>query len=179
MDICICVTESLCCTSEINTTLWSTICCCCSDCQSYPTLCDPMNCSVPGFPVLCYLPEFDQTHVHWVDDAIQPSHPPSPLSPPLSIFPSIRVFSNKLAHPISWPKYWSFSFSISLCNEYSGLVSFRIGWFDLLAVQWTLKSLLQHHSLKASILHCLVFFMGQFSHLYMTTGKNHSFHSFD
>ena len=174
MDICICITESLCCTSEINTTLWSTICCCCSDCQSCPTLCDPMNCSVPGFPVLCYLPEFDQTHVHWVNDAIQPSYPPSPLSPPLSIFPSIRVFSNKLAHRIRWPKYCSFSFSISLCSEYSGLVSFRIGWFDL-AIQWTLKSLLQHRSLKASILPCPAFFMGQLSHLYMTTGKTIAF----
>ena len=133
MGMCICVTESLCCMSEMNTTLWSTICCC-SDCQPCPTLCDSMNCSVPSFPVLCYLPEFDQTHVHWVNDANQPSHLLSPLSPPLSIFPSIKVFSNKLAHRIRWPKYWSFSFSISLCSEYSGSVSFRIGWFDLLAV---------------------------------------------
>ena len=130
IDMCICVTESLCCMSEINTTLWSTICHCCSDCQSCLTLCDPMSCSVSGFPVLCYLPEFDQTHVHWVNDAIQPSHPLSPLSPPLFIFPSIRVFSNKLVLRIRWPKYWSFSFSISLSREYSGLVSFIYLFFN-------------------------------------------------
>ena len=88
-----------------------------------------------------------------------------------SIFPSIRVFSSESALPIRWPKYWSFTFSISLANEYSGLISFRINWFDLLAVQGTLKSLLQHHSLKASILQHSAFFMVQLSHLYMTTGK--------
>ena len=88
-----------------------------------------------------------------------------------SIFPSIRVFSNKSALRIRWPKYWSFSISISPSNEYSGLVSFRMDWFDLLAVQWTLKSLLQHHSSKASILQCSAFFMVQLSHPYMTTGK--------
>ena len=91
------------------------------------------------------------------------------LSP--SIFPSIRVFSNESILPIRWPKYWSFSFSISLSNEYSGLISFRINYFDLLAVQGTLKSLLQHHSSKASILWCSAFFIGQLSHPYMTTGK--------
>ena len=89
-----------------------------------------------------------------------------------SIFPSIRVFSNELALQSSWPNYWSFSFSISLSNEYSGLISFRVDWFDLLAVQGTLKSLLQHHSLKASILWHSAFFMVQLSHPYMTTGKN-------
>ena len=88
-----------------------------------------------------------------------------------SFFPSIRVFSNEPALHIWWPKYWSFSFSISPSNEYSGLISFRIDWFDLLAVQGTLKSLLQHHSSKASILWCSAFFMVQLSHLYMTTGK--------
>ena len=88
-----------------------------------------------------------------------------------SIFPSIGVFSNKSAIHIKWPKYWSFSFSISPSNEYSGLISFRIDWFDLLAVQGTLKSLLQHHSLKASILWRSAFFMVQLSHPYMTTGK--------
>ena len=88
-----------------------------------------------------------------------------------SIFPSIRVFSNEVALCIRWPKYWSFSFSISPSNEYSGLISFRTDWFDLLAVQWNLKSLLQHHSSKASILQCSAFFMVQLSHLYMTTGK--------
>ena len=88
-----------------------------------------------------------------------------------SIFPTIGVFSSELALHIRWPKYWSFSFSISPSNEYSGLISFRIDWFDLLALQGTLKSLLQHHNLKASILQCLAFFMVQLSHLYMTTGK--------
>ena len=89
-----------------------------------------------------------------------------------SIFPSIRVFSNELALHIRWPKYWSFSFSISPSNEYSGLISFKIDWFDLCAVQVTLKSLLQHHSLKASVLQHSAFYMVQFSHPYMTTGKN-------
>ena len=88
-----------------------------------------------------------------------------------SIFPSIRVFSNESALHIRWPKYWSFSFNISFSNEYSGLISFRMDWLDLLAVQGTLKSLLQHHSLKASILWCSVFFMVQLSHPYMTIGK--------
>ena len=88
-----------------------------------------------------------------------------------SIFPSIRVFSNESALHITWPKCWSFSFSISPSNEYSRLISFRIDWFDLLAVQETLRSLLQHHSLKASILQCSVFFIAQLSHPYMTTGK--------
>ena len=111
-----------------------------------------MDCSMPGFSVLCCLPEFVQTHIHWVGDAIQPSHH---LSPPFllsSIFPSIMVFSNELALCIEWPKCWRFSFSISLSSEYSELSSFRIDWFDLLAVQGTLKSLLQHHNLKASVL---------------------------
>ena len=88
-----------------------------------------------------------------------------------SSFPSIRIFSSESALHIRWPKYWSFSFSISPSNEYSGLISFRIDWFDPLAVQGTLKSLLQHHSLKASILWCSTFFMAQLSHPYMTTGK--------
>ena len=96
-----------------------------------------------------------------------------------SIFPSIGVFSNELAIFIKWPKYWSFSFSISPFNEYSGLIYFRMDWLDLLAVQGNLKSLLQHHSSKASILWCSAFFMLQLSHPYMTTGKNHSFDYMD
>ena len=130
-----------------------------------------MNCSIPGYPVLHYLPEFAQTHVHWVSDAIQPPHLLSPLLLLHSVFPSIRVFSSESALRIRWPKYWSFSFSISPSNEYSGLISFRIDWFYLLAIQGTLKSLLQHHSLKASILWFSAFFMVQLSHPYMTTGK--------
>ena len=96
-----------------------------------------------------------------------------------SIFPSIRVFSNESALSIRWPKYWSFSFSISPSNEYSGLISFRIDWFDLLAVQRTLKSLLQHQSSKASVFQCSVFFMVQLSHLYITAGNAHSFDYMD
>ena len=101
-------------------------------------LCDPMDCSTPGFPVHHQLPELTRTHVHWVGNAIQPSHPLSSLHLPL-IFPSIRVFSIESALRIRWPKYWSFSFAISPSNKYSGLISLRIDWFDLLAVQRTLS----------------------------------------
>ena len=125
----------------------------CSVAQSCPTLCYPMDCSMPGLPVHHQLPEFTQTH------AIQPSHPLSSPSPPPSIFPNIRIFSNELVLRIRWPKYWSFSFSISPSNEYSGLISFRIDWLDLLIVQGTLKSLLQHRSSKVSILQCSAFFI--------------------
>ena len=127
-----------------------------------------MGCSILVFPVLYHLLELAQTHVRRVGDATQQSSPFLLLP---SIFPSIRVFSNELALYIKWPKYWSFSFNISSSNEYSGLISFGIEWFDLLAVQGTLKSLLQHHSSKASILQCLAFFMVQLSHPYMTTRK--------
>ena len=125
-----------------------------------------MDCITPCFPVLHYLPEFVQTRVHWGNDAIQPSCHSLLLLP--SVFPSIKFFSNESAHHIRWSKYWSFTFSISPSSEYSGLVSFRINWFDLLVVQGTLKSLLQHDSLKASILSCSAFFMVQVSHPYMT-----------
>ena len=131
--------------------------------QLCPTLCDPMDCSLPGFPVHHQLPGLVQTRVHQVGDAIQPSHPLLLLP---SIFPSIRVFSNESVLCIRWPKYWSFSFSISPSNEYSGLISFRIDWLDLLAVQGTLKSLLQYHRSKASILQCSAFFIVQLSHPY-------------
>ena len=120
--------------------------------QSCPTLCDPMDCSMPNLPVHHKLLEFTHTHVHLVSDAIQPSHPLSPLILPPSIFPSNRAFSNESVLHIRWPKHWSFSFSISPFNEYSRLVSFRMDWLDLLAVQGTLKSLLQHHSSKTSVL---------------------------
>ena len=115
-----------------------------------------------------------KTHVH---QSVMPSNHLllyCPLLLPPSIFPSIRVFSNESVLHIRWPKYWSFSFSISPSNEYSGLISFRMDWFHLLAVQETLKSLLQCHSSKASILWCSAFFMAQLSPPYMTTGKNHS-----
>ena len=122
-----------------------------------------------SFPVLLCLLEFVQTHVHWVSDPIQPSYPLSPLSPLPSIFPSIKVFSNELALHFKWPKYWSFSFSLS--NECSGLISFRIDWFDLITVPGTYKSLLQHRNSKASVLWCSAFLMVQLSYSYMTTGK--------
>ena len=115
-----------------------------------------MKCSTPGLPVPHYILEFAQVHVHSISDAIQPSHPLHPLLLP-SVFPSVRVFSNESTLRIRWPKYWSFSISPS--NEYSGLISFRIDWFDLLAVQGT-----QHHSSKASVLRCSAFFMVQLSH---------------
>ena len=121
--------------------------------QLCPTLCDPTNCSTPGLPVHHQLPEFTQTHLHWVGNTIQSSHPLSYPSPPAFNFSSIRVFSKESVLHIRWPKYWSFSLRISPSNEYSRLISFRIDWLDLLAVQGTLKSLLQHHNSKASVLH--------------------------
>ena len=129
--------------------------------QSCPTLCNPMNHSTPGLPVHHQLPEFTQTHVHRVSDAIQPSHPLLSPSLPAPIPPSIRVFSNESTLRIRWPKYWNFSLSISPSSEHPGLVSFRMDWLDLLAVQGTRKSLLQHHSSKASILWHSAFFTVQ------------------
>ena len=140
--------------------------------QSCPTLFNPMNCSTPGFPVLHYLLEFAQilaTESVMLSNYLILCHPLL-LWP--SIFPSIKIFSSESALSISDWKDWSFSFSISPSNEYSGLISFRIDWFDLSAIQETLKSLLQHYSLKASILWCSAFFMVQLSHPYMTTGKS-------
>ena len=134
-------------------------------------LCDAMDCSMPGFPVHHQLLKPTQTHVHWVGDTIQPSHFLGPLLLPPLIFPNIGVFSNESVFHIRWPKDWSFSFSISPSNDYSGLISFKIDWLDLLAVQGTLKSLLQYHSSKASILWCSAFFIVQLSHPYMTIGK--------
>ena len=129
-----------------------------------------MNHSTPGLPVHHKLLEFAQTHARRVGDAIQPSHPLLFPSPP-PIPPSIRVFSSESTLHMRWPKYWSFSFSISPSSEHPGLISFRMHWLDLLAVQGTLKSLLQHHSSKVSILRCSAFFTVQLSHPYMTTGQ--------
>ena len=129
-----------------------------------------MDCSTPGLPVHHQLPEFTQTHAYWVDDAIQPSHPLLSLLLP-SIFPSIRVFSNESALHIRWPKYWNFSFNISSSNEHPGLISFRMDWLDLLAVQETLKSLLPYHSSKASIFSTQLFLWSNSHNPYMTTGK--------
>ena len=145
--------------------------CCCSAAQSCLTLCDPMDYSTPHFSDLHYLGSLLKLVLI---EAMMPSNHLILCHPLLllpSIFPSMRGFSNKLALCIRWPKFWSFNFSISPSNEYSGLISFRIDWLDLLAVQGTLKRLFQHHSLKASVLRHSAFFMVQLSHPYMTTGK--------
>ena len=144
-------------------------CCFCLLTKACPALCDPMNCSTPGFPVLHYLLEFAQIHVRWV--VINSNHLilyPLLLLP--SIVHSIRVFSNDLALHIRWPKYWSFSSSISSSNEYSGLISFRVDWFDL-AVQGTLRVFSNTTFQKHQFLRCLAFFIVQLSHPYMTTEK--------
>ena len=143
----------------------------CSVARSCRTLCNPMDCSTLGFPVLYHLLEFAQTHVHSVGDAIQSPPPLSSPSPPAFDLSRHQGLFNESVFRIRWPKYWSFSFSISPSNEYSGLIYFRIDWLGLLAVQGILKSLLQHHSSKASILQCSAFFTVQLSHPYMTTGK--------
>ena len=146
-----------------------------SGAQSCPTLCNPMDCrrqaslSITNYQSLLKLMSIE---------SVMPSNHlilchPFPLPP--SIFPSIRVFSNESLLCIRWPKYWSFSFIISPSNEYSGPISIRMDWLELLAVQETLKSLLQHHSSKASIHWCSAFFIVQLSHPYMTTEKNHNF----
>ena len=130
-----------------------------------------MDCDMTGFPVHHQLPELAQTHVHWVGDAIQPSHPlPSPYSPAFNLSQHQGLFKwVSFSHQVA--KYWSFSFNISPSNEYSGLISFRMDWFALLVVQETLKSLLQYHSAKASTLRCSALFIVQLSHPYMTTGN--------
>ena len=145
--------------------------CCCSVTKSHPTLCNSMDCSMPGFPSLSVswsLLKFMSTESVMLSNHLILCC--SLLLLP-SIFPSIRAFSNESVLCIRYPQYWSFSLSISPSNEYSDLISFRIDWFDILSVQGTLKSLLQHHSLKTSILWCSAFFIVQFSRLYMTTGK--------
>ena len=130
----------------------------------------PHGLQLTRFPCLSPSPGAYQTHVHLVCDANQPSHPLSSPSPP-AFFPRNRVFLNESALHIRWPKYWRFSFSISPSNEHSGLILFRMDWLDLLAVQGTVKSLLQHHSSKASVLRHSAFFTVQLSHPYMTAGK--------
>ena len=134
-----------------------------------PTPCNLMDCSTPDFPVHHQCPDYAQTHR--VGDAIQPSHPLLTLLLQPSIFPSIRDFSKESVLCIRWPKYWGFNFSISPSNEYSGLISFRMDWLDLLTDQETLKCLLQQHSSKASILRHSAFFKVQLSHLYVTNGN--------
>ena len=144
---------------------------CHSFAQSCPTLCDPKGCSMPGFPVHHQLPELLRLMSM---ESVMPSNHLILCHPLLllpSVFPSIRVFSSEWALRIRWSKCWSFSFSITTSNEYSGLISFRIGWFDLLRVQGTLRSHLQHHRSKASILQHSAFVMVQLSHLSMTIGE--------
>ena len=127
--------------NKVPLPLFTKCCCCCSVTKSHPTLLNPVDCSTPGFRVLHHLPEFTQICVHWVGDTIQPSHPLSFPSPPALKLSPHQVFI-KMALHIKWPKHWNFSFSISPSNEYSGFISFRIDWFDLLALQGTFKSLL-------------------------------------
>ena len=136
--------------------------------HSVVSICYPMDCSTPGLPVPHQLPELTQL---MPIESVMPSNRCRPLHLLPSVFPSIRLFSSESALCIRWPKYWSFSFNTSPSNEYSELISFRMDWLDLLAVQGTLKSLLQHHSSKASILRCSAFFIVQLSHPYMTTRK--------
>ena len=151
--------------------LYYSLCCCCSATQSCPTLCDPLDCSMSG-PLSFTI---SQSSLKLLStESVMPSNHLilcCPLLLLLSIFPTIRIFSNQLALCIRWPKHWNFSFSISPSNEYSGFISFRIDWLDILAVQETLKSLLQHHSLNASILWHSAFFIVQLSHPYMTTRR--------
>ena len=138
--------------ADLSTLLHASVCSVNSVTQSCPTLCDPMDCRHTRLHSPSPTPGLGQAHVHWVSDAIQSSHPLLSPSPPALNLPSISVFSSESPLHIRWPRCWSFIFSINPSNEYSGLISFSIDWFDLLAVQGTLKSLLQHHSLKASVL---------------------------
>ena len=144
---------------------------CCSVCSVMSDSLWPRELQHAGLPFLHNLPEFAQTHVHWVTDAIQPFHPLPAPSPPALNLSQHQVFPSESVLRIRWPKYWSFSFSIRHSSEHLGLISFRIDWLDLLAVQGNLKSLLQHHNSKTSILQCSAFFMIQLSNPYMTTGK--------
>ena len=141
-----------------------------SSVQSRPIICNPMDCSTPGFPIHHQLPSLLKL---MSIQAMMPSNHLILCHPLLlpSVFPSITVFFNDSVPQIRWPEYWSFSFSISPTNEYSGLILFRMDWLDLFALQGTLKSLLQHHSSKASVLQCSAFFLVRLSHPYMTIGK--------
>ena len=130
-----------------------------------------MDCSMPGLPVHCQPREFSQIHVHWVGDGIPPSHPLSSTSPSAFNLSQHQSLFQWVSSSHQWPKYWSFSFSISPSNEHPGLISCRMDWLDLLEVQGTLRSLLKHHSSKLSILQCSTFFIVHLSHPHMTTGK--------
>ena len=151
--------------------------CCCSVAKLCLTLCNPMDCSTPGFTVLHYFLEFAQFHVHWVSDTIQPSQSLLPLSPPALNLSQHQGLFQWVSYLHQMAKVLELSFSISLSNQYSELIVIKIDWFDLLAVQGTLKSLLQHHNSKASILWHSAFFMVQLSHPYRTTGKTDAINS--
>ena len=144
-------------------------------CSVMSNSCEPMDCSMPGFPVHHQLLELAQTHDHWVSDAIQPSHPlPSSSLPSFNLSQHQDLFQWVcFSHQVV--KVLEFSFNSSPSSEYSEIISFRMDWLDLLAVQGSLKSLLQHHTSKASVLWCSAFFIVQFSHPHMTTEKNYSF----
>ena len=143
-------------------------CCFCSVAKSYLILCDSVDCNTPGFPVPHHILESSQVRVHCISDAIQPSHPlSSPSLPAFNLSQHQGLFQSVLR--TRWSKYWSFSFNTSPSNEHSGLIFFRMDWLALLAIQGTLKSLLKHHNLKASILRCSAFFIVQSSYPYMTT----------
>ena len=139
--------------------------------QSCLTLCNSLDCSTPGLHIHHRLLEFIQTHVHWVGDAIQPSHPLSSISSPAFSLAQHQGLFKWVSSLHQVARYWSFIYRISPYNEYSGLISFRMEWMDILAVQVTCKILLQHHSSKASIIQCSTFFIVQLLHPYMTTGK--------
>ena len=150
---------------------WRRIESCCSVTKSCSTLHDSLDSSMPGFPVPHQLPEFTQVHVHWISDTIQPSHSLSPSSLSASIFPSIRVSSNESAICTTWPKHWSFSFGIGPSKEYSGLISFKIDWFHLLAVREILNVFSNPIVWRHRFLRHSAFFIIQLSDLYMTTRK--------
>ena len=147
--------------------------------QLGPTLCNPMDCNTPGLPVHQQLLEITQTHIPWVRDAIQPSHSLSSPSPPALNLSQHQGLFKWVRSSHRWPKYWSFSLSISPSNEQPGRISFRMDWLDLLAVQGTLKNLLQHHNWKASILRCSAFFYGPTLTSIYNYWKNHSFYYMD
>ena len=155
----------------MNWGLQANILCCYSVAQSYLTLCNPMDCSMPGFLVLYHRLEFVQTHVHWFGDVIQLSHPLSSSSPPAFNLSQHQGLFKWVSSFHQVVQVLEFQLHISPSSEHPGLISFRMDWLDLLAVQGTLKSLLQHHSSKASILLCSPFLIVQLSHLYLTTGK--------
>jgi len=171
LDSCICMAESLHCSLVTTTALLTG--CCCSVTKLCLNLWNPMDCSMSGFPVLHYIPEFVQTHIHWVSDAIQSSCPLSSPSPPAFNLSQLQGLFQWVGSSHQLAKKYC-SFSVSPSNDYCGLISLWIDWFDVLAVLGTLK-ILEHHSLKTSVLQHSAFLIVQLSHLYMTTRKTIGF----